>query len=222
MSPARFVRQARGDGCSDARVVRAGIFDLDGVLADSGPPHDLHRSNALIPEAYRARSVTTPGVTRLLSTLRTAGFPLAVVSSSRCESVEVNLDSLGIRHCFDAVVGGDLVDHGEPDPAVYLLAAQRLGVPPADCFVVGDSPGGIAAARAAGMLTIAVQPSYGARSDTPHAHFEVRSLEDIDCRSHSLFLTTGGERAADEFTPHPRVSRRPGRRRAPGAQLHRS
>ena len=57
---------------------------------------------------------------------------------------------------FAAVVTGDQVRHGKPDPEAYLTAAARLGVPPGDCLAIEDSPAGVASAEAAGTAVVAV------------------------------------------------------------------
>jgi beta-phosphoglucomutase-like phosphatase (HAD superfamily) len=53
-------------------------------------------------------------------------------------------------------VAGDEVEHGKPAPDMFLVAAERLGAEPADCVVIEDSPPGVAAGVAAGMVTLAV------------------------------------------------------------------
>jgi beta-phosphoglucomutase-like phosphatase (HAD superfamily) len=57
---------------------------------------------------------------------------------------------------FSAIVAGDQVTHSKPNPEIYLLAAERLGVSPTDCVAVEDSPVGVTAASRAGMFTIGV------------------------------------------------------------------
>ncbi len=90
-----------------------------------------------------------PGVGELLRSLHNAGFRLAVGSSGPPENVAMVLDRLEARNLFEAVVTGEDVTRGKPDPEVFLIAAKRLGVPPARCAVIEDAPSGIAAANAA-------------------------------------------------------------------------
>ena len=66
------------------------------------------------------------------------------------------LDVLGVRSSFQAVATGDEVAEGKPHPALYLLAAARLGVAPAACVALEDSPRGVQSAKTAGMRCIAV------------------------------------------------------------------
>ena len=88
--------------------------------------------------------------------LRARGVPVAVASSSPRERLERTLGRAGLLDAFDVVVAGDEVEHGKPAPDMFLLAAARLGVRPASCVVIEDSPPGVQAGRAAGMFTLAV------------------------------------------------------------------
>jgi HAD superfamily hydrolase (TIGR01509 family) len=81
---------------------------------------------------------------------------LGVASSSNRPIIELVLDRMGLRNCFDAVVSSEEVERGKPAPDVYIAAARQLGVEPGDCVAVEDSTNGIKAAVAAGMRTIAV------------------------------------------------------------------
>jgi HAD superfamily hydrolase (TIGR01509 family) len=78
-------------------------------------------------------------------------IPIAIVSGSTRESVEASLGVLGIADKFNTLVcAGDYV-HGKPNPEPFLMAAERLGVNPADCLVFEDADPGIEAAKSAGM-----------------------------------------------------------------------
>jgi beta-phosphoglucomutase len=83
-----------------------------------------------------------PGTVELLTRLRQLGIGLAVGSSGPCENVELILGSGQIRQYFDAVVHGGEVTRGKPAPDVFLLAAERLGVPAPQCAVIEDAPPG--------------------------------------------------------------------------------
>jgi len=83
-------------------------------------------------------------------------IPMAVVSGSRHRPVETTLDHLGLTEHFDAVICAEDYKNGKPDPDCFLLAAEKLGVAPADCLVFEDAALGIEAARRAGMACIRV------------------------------------------------------------------
>lgn len=85
---------------------------------------------------------------------------------------------LGIRGAFQAVVTGADLRKGKPDPEAFLLAAERLGVPPARCIVVEDAVVGVEAARAAGMRCVAVVGT-SSREELRQADLVVDSLEEL-------------------------------------------
>jgi HAD superfamily hydrolase (TIGR01509 family) len=85
----------------------------------------------------------------LLRLLKAAKIPIALASGSARKSWAGLIAGFGIE--ADALVGAEDVKRGKPNPDLYLLAAEKLGVSPSDCIVVEDSEVGIEAARAAGM-----------------------------------------------------------------------
>ncbi len=114
-----------------------------------------------------------PGVRRLLDELRARGVKQAIGSSSRnCPAI---LEYIGLATFFDAVVDGNDIHHGKPDPEVFLLAAQALGLPPAACLVVEDAEAGVSAGLAGGMLVLAV----GAAASDPRAHARAPDLSGL-------------------------------------------
>jgi HAD superfamily hydrolase (TIGR01509 family) len=111
-----------------------------------------------------------------------ATLPTAVASSAHPAVIAAALDALGLADAFGAVVSSDEVERGKPAPDVYRLAAERLGVDPADCLVVEDSLNGILAGHAAGAVTVlvpnaAVPPAPGAREA---ASLVIDRLDDLD------------------------------------------
>ena len=78
------------------------------------------------------------------------------------------LDGLSIRHYFKEVVDASHVKHCKPDPEIYVLAAKRLGVTPAQCVVFEDAIAGVQAGNAAGMRVIAITTSYPANVLAEH------------------------------------------------------
>ena len=97
-----------------------------------------------------------PGVRHWLERLRDAGWRQAVASSAPPANIEVLIDVLGARDCFQACVSAEEVPHGKPAPDVFLRAADKLGVPPSRCIVVEDAPAGVEAGRRGGMRTIGI------------------------------------------------------------------
>ncbi|HEY3379611.1 MAG TPA: beta-phosphoglucomutase [Armatimonadota bacterium] len=95
-----------------------------------------------------------PGVLDFLSALRARGVKMAIGSSSK--NSPVILERIGLGHYFEATADGNDISRSKPDPEVFLLAATRLELTPAQCLVVEDADAGIEAALAAGMRVLAV------------------------------------------------------------------
>jgi HAD superfamily hydrolase (TIGR01509 family) len=108
---------------------------------------------------YRAELPTLPGARAALARLAER-WPLGLASSSPREVVDAVLSLAGIDDLFRTVVSSDEVAAGKPAPDVYLEAARRLGVAPADVVALEDSTNGIRAAHTAGMAVVAV-PNAG-------------------------------------------------------------
>jgi HAD superfamily hydrolase (TIGR01509 family) len=85
-----------------------------------------------------------------------AGCPVAVASGGDAPTVHRTLRTIGVSDLFSIVVTADEVAHGKPAPDLFLLAAERMGVAPADCLVFEDSLLGISAANSAGMGAVLV------------------------------------------------------------------
>ena len=95
-----------------------------------------------------------PGVMSILKGLKKSGIKIAIGSSSR--NTPLILERIGLEGYFDAVADGNDLTKSKPDPEVFLIAAQRLGVLPENCLVVEDADAGVEAALAAGMRVLGV------------------------------------------------------------------
>ena len=116
----------------------------------------IERKEALFRELLRKNFVPMDGAVELIDALAADGFRLAVGSSAPLENVELSLDKLGRAARFSAIVAGADVTRGKPDPQVFQLAAQRLGISAESCAVIEDAVHGIEAAQRAGMIGIAL------------------------------------------------------------------
>jgi beta-phosphoglucomutase-like phosphatase (HAD superfamily) len=103
-----------------------------------------------------------------------------VASSSLRSWVHLKLQAIKLGDAFDVVLGGDDVRQGKPNPEIYRLAAQCLGLPPQSCIAIEDSPVGIAAAVGSGAYTIAVRTYFTRNLDISQAHLVLDSLEEFD------------------------------------------
>lgn len=105
-------------------------------------------------------------------------FRLGIASGAlRAEIVDI-LTAAGLAGFFGAIASVEDVTRGKPAPDLYLVAAERLGVPPSACVAIEDSPWGLASARAAGMLTIGIPNTTGVEA-LRAADRVVRSLDEV-------------------------------------------
>ncbi|MFH1330863.1 MAG: HAD family phosphatase [Actinomycetota bacterium] len=132
-------------------------------LAALGPAVRLPSPEDLAPEVLAALAASFdrgllvfPDAAGCVTALAFQGVPLAVASSSRRDRLDLTLGRSGLARYFQATVAGDEVTRGKPAPDVYLAAADRLGVRPADCLAIEDTGPGAASAVAAGMRVIGV------------------------------------------------------------------
>ena len=97
-----------------------------------------------------------PHAREAVAAVRARGLRTALATSGHARYIALALGELGLHAAFDVVVTGDTVPHGKPAPDIFLRAAALIDVEPRRCVVVEDAPHGIAAAKAAGMLAVAV------------------------------------------------------------------
>ena len=148
--PSDFAVRITGSGPKQAHLV------LRSCYPDDDPDALTRECMAMMVEREKTDLQLKPGAADLLPALKKAGYRLAVASSSPRDMVLTNLGRTGIDSYFDVVVCGDEVSRGKPDPDIFLLAAERLGLLPGDCYVLEDSPNGLLAARAAGCRPVMI------------------------------------------------------------------
>ncbi|UCE48216.1 MAG: HAD family phosphatase [Phycisphaerales bacterium] len=214
------------------------IFDLDGVLVDTGWAHkqswldlgekegfsmseeffystfgmqnymiipmamgrELHRDEIDRMSAWkeqRYREIIadhlepSDGAKNLLDDLRDSGFLTAVGSSAPRANLDLVLDRVNLRDCFDVCVSGEQVTRGKPAPDTFLKAAEKLGLPPGRCAVVEDAVQGIEAGKAAGMPVAAVTTTRK-RADLTVADIVVDSLAELSADDFIRLLADRG------------------------------
>jgi sugar-phosphatase len=129
------------------------------IVADLLPSHVVHDALRRIEEieiADVSGVVVLPGAAELLALLPEGCW--AVVTSATRALAEKRLASVGIYPPL--IIAADDVSRGKPDPEPFLLGAQKLGVDPEECLVLEDAPVGLAAAKAAGMRSVAVTTTH--------------------------------------------------------------
>lgn len=96
------------------------------------------------------------GAEELLLYLKENGYKLALATATNPERTKRYLDSLGLYKYFDSIACASMVKRGKPEPDIYLYAAKKLGLAPAQCIALEDSPNGIKSASSAGCKTVMV------------------------------------------------------------------
>jgi beta-phosphoglucomutase len=100
-----------------------------------------------------------PGALDVINGLKSRGVKVAIASSSK--NAPALLKLIGLDRAFDAVVSGNDIERTKPDPQVFLLAAEHVAIPPAECLVVEDAGAGVEGALNGGMRVLAVGAAAG-------------------------------------------------------------
>ena len=221
-------------------MIRAILFDMDGVLIDSEPVHQAAVADALtavglpplapgdyervflgrtdwlgfrdyLQETGRAdvdlvevleikaaafarrfprevRPLTDGQAT--LRAMAEAGYRIAIVSGALASEIAMVVERFGLGRWVEATVSGDEVPEGKPNPAPYLLGAERLGVPPEACLVIEDAPPGVRAAKRAGMRCLAVD-----RTGDPEALYAAGADQVVTQLTPATVMTLAAARA---------------------------
>ena len=138
----------------------------------------LAETDEIFPEILRERLAPMPGLIELLNFLERHAIPKAIATSSRRAFVERVLGRFAFEPRFAPILTSEDIVHGKPHPEIYLLAAQRLNIRPAEMLVLEDSQNGCRAAVAAGAITVAVPGAHSQRHDFTGAALVADSLAD--------------------------------------------
>jgi beta-phosphoglucomutase-like phosphatase (HAD superfamily) len=189
---------ARYCGLTDADIIR----DMRKVY---GADLDLKRFSARKRELYFELAAAAgymrvfEGVRELLDLLQAKQIPYALASSGSREKILFNLRLASLLQYFDApaeghsgaeeangsvqrkgiIVSGEDFHRGKPDPEIFLCAAKRLGLSPAQCVIIEDSINGLKAARAAGAIAVGVANTFPPEMLTPWADVVVSSMREL-------------------------------------------
>jgi len=164
-----FPREISALGFEDGARYAIERFGLDEKVQDI-----CDEWNRMGRERYQTRVTLRPGARAYLDALRERGIPVALATTNDPDVLASMRANVDVYALFDAVVCGNEVAGSKREPDIYLEAARRLGAEPAGCVVFEDLAEGLAAARAAGMLTCGVL----ARDHAQDAD-EVRAAADL-------------------------------------------
>ena len=122
-----------------------------------------------------------PGAMELLKAALEKKIPCVVASSSLREEVWKSVDRVALREYFVDVIGGDMFEHSKPQPDIFLVGANVIGIKPENCMVIEDSLNGMKAARAAEMIVAYVKdvPTYPESELKKYCDFSFESAADI-------------------------------------------
>ncbi|WP_295693293.1 HAD-IA family hydrolase [Lapillicoccus sp.] len=172
----------------------ASLFDDPDFVARAGIPDDPTLRADLLAAWHRTKSQTfkrmvsqgalpaRPGISRLIPEALAAGWSVCVASTSAVESVRaVLVNAVGEQVATSVpIFAGDVVPAKKPDPAIYLLALDRLDLDPHDALVVEDSRNGLRAAVGAGLPCLVTVNGYTRGEDFSEATLVVSDLGDPD------------------------------------------
>jgi HAD superfamily hydrolase (TIGR01509 family) len=150
-------------------------------LGEKATPELIQRvgdaKEALYREQVRSRGIELlPGASEWVQRLHGQVWRQAIASAAPRANIEAILEVLRCGDCFEEIVSAEDVHRGKPDPEVFLVSANKLGVASERCIVVEDAPHGIEAARAAGMKSVGVGPN----SRSLKADLVVQSLDQLE------------------------------------------
>jgi len=157
------------DPCAHLEAQLGRAVDRDALRTER-----RRRSDALI-----AAQMPMPGVVERIAEARAIGLKLAVASSSSRSWVEGHLTRLDLARHFHCIRCSDHVEQVKPDPALYRLALQGLGLGPENAIAFEDSPNGILAAKRAGLFCVAVPNDATRELALDAADLRLESLREI-------------------------------------------
>lgn len=182
------VLEARGISCDLVKVAEMISEPLENIFAVLAPNLSAEEVWKLVLEYRRyyivhhlERTAILPSTRMLLQRLKVRGYKLGIITGKYREPVVDALDHFGISEFFDVVVTGYEVKNHKPAPDIVFEAANRLGVSPEECVVVGDSPIDIEAGKRAGSLAVALLSNTHSRAQLESAKptVIVKNLEAI-------------------------------------------
>lgn len=150
------------EGLMDRMLGKRNDEIVKALLGGELPEDEVFRHGAAKEQLYRElmdpvfEEHVVGGVTEFVRKAVEAGIPLGLATNAEPPNVEFVLRRTGLEGAFQAVVDGHQVANPKPHPEVYVEAARRLNVDPANCIIFEDSPGGMKAAQAAGARVVAV------------------------------------------------------------------
>jgi len=145
-------------------------------------PEEVHRyteeKETAYRDLYRPHLKPTEGLLPFLQMLQANRIPVAVATSAPYTNIDFTLGGTGTGPYFREIVDARHVKRGKPDPEIYLQAADRLSMPPAQCIVIEDALLGVQAGLAAGMKVIGITTTHTA-DELSNTHLVIRDFREL-------------------------------------------
>lgn len=119
-----------------------------------------NEKESLYREIYASKIKPIAGLINLLDMLKTDNIEMVMATSGIPDNIEFLFNHIPIKHYFKDVLNFTHIKKGKPDPEIYLLAAEKLNVPPSNCIAFEDALAGIESARSAGFKVIAITTTH--------------------------------------------------------------
>ncbi len=142
--------------------------------------HYQDRYEMVIEDVLKREVALRPEAEELLGVVERRGIPRGLATASRRKWLTIKLEALGLTEFFDVAVCSTDVRRTKPAPDIYLLAAELMGLDPADAIAIEDSPAGIAAATGAGIRTIGLRTHMTQDLDISRADEIIENLREFD------------------------------------------
>lgn len=135
----------------------------------------------IIHNLYKSKISTKPGAVNLIKHLYKNKYIIALASNSSMKLINTTLKRFNLNRYFSAKISGESVKRGKPAPDIYLAAAKKIKVKPAECLVIEDTGSGISAAKKAGMLCIGLlDKKYYKKEALEQADLIIENLKEIN------------------------------------------
>jgi HAD superfamily hydrolase (TIGR01509 family) len=170
-----FAGEQAGFDITDEIIYKTLGIDLENTkrvfMEEMGADFDydwLDRTRVLFMQDYVEKNGVPfkPGLMELLDYLKARDYKMAVATSTPEDQARHLLQKAGVLAYFEDIVCGDMIEHGKPEPEIYLKACGAIGMVPADCMALEDSPAGILAAFRAGMTPVMIPDLMGPDEET--------------------------------------------------------
>lgn len=158
-------------------IIAEGMVEELNIKTD--PADFLAEKSKLFLELARTQLQPMEGAVESVHRFKQAGYKLGIGTSLDRAYLDLILYRLDVVNIFDVIVTGDQITKGKPDPETYLTVAEQLGVSAEQCVVLEDAATGVASAKAAGMVCIAIENANAVAQDLGAADMIVNSLNEV-------------------------------------------